>query len=204
MYEVILPIVGLTYPCISLIRAIKNKELYDKEIKEHKYESLSKIDFLAKQTKFQMPVMVGNQNVHVPVGGGSYEEWKSVGNCLTVLDGTKKHTYNLAEPTLEFNYEFEKKGDYISYYINEIDTMNTILNIHNMKNQIPITFPMKYESYSLYSPSSKKVFYIDKSLYLYDSDRQRLLRSSMFRKRLPLTFTIPVVCFGVYMFMRMG
>lgn len=166
------------FPFISLAHAIAMRPEYEKTIFECDGSAEGQELFM-QETRTQMPVYAGNQNVHIPIGGGTSTEWKSVIN-IHIIDN--KYYINFSPLN---DKPFYKGTTYLNSHAEALQLLRT----YKCENKVPIQIPMKVRHTIIPGPR----LYLDKHTGLIANNRNKLLKDIMWTRRLPGTITIPLV-----------
>ncbi len=166
------------YPLISIAHAIAMKSKYEETIFECKGDAEGK-ELFVQETHTQMPVYAGNQNVHIPIGGGTSTEWKSIINIHQI---DNKYYINFSP--------YDDEPFYTNTtYLNSYEEALQLLRTYNYEKKVPIQIPMKVRHTFIPGPK----IYLDKHTGYMDNNRIQLIKDIMWKRRLPGTFTIPLV-----------
>lgn len=171
------------YPVGSLVFSLLKQSEYESEIGTLESNITTGIILKSRETHWDAPVMVGNQNIHVPVGGGLTTEWKEVGSAVQVQSDSGNQNFLFVKPT-HIEEFFES-----TTFANQLEDAKAVLEHYNLYQHIPVTLPLQMDRYAI----SGKQVYLHQNTALIDNNRQRLLSEVMWKKRLPGTLAIPVL-----------
>lgn len=166
------------YPMISLAHAFTKSTLYEQTIFECE-GSAEGHELFVQETHNQMPIYAGNQNVHIPIGGGSVTKWKSLIN-IHVIDN--KYYINFSPLN---DKQFYKDTTYLNSHAEALQLLKT----YKCENKVPILLPIKVHHTFIPGPH----LYLDKHTGLMANNRTQLIRDIMWKRRLPGTITIPLM-----------
>lgn len=186
---------SMGYPIASAAYVFAKKDTFDSQIVAKKCTELQMIEFYARESNYNAPIYVGNQYAKIPVGGGSYSDWREVGRGARIVESSESvqdlHKYNVV---IGSKQKFPIDTNYANHYENLVP----LLESYNLKNKIPISIPMRIDSYKVPGPT----IYFDAQTCLLDNNRSALLREKMFQKRLPLTILVPSVALTAFLFLH--
>lgn len=173
------------YPVVSLIHGLKKKENYEKElileeIAENKVAEY--VNIHSKEIKMDIPMYVGNQHAHIPVGGGMRTEWESVGSGMIIPKNGYDSKYVGYYPVNDAYYKNTR-------YANNMREIGAIIDKYKLQHYFPVTLPMKMNNYAI---PGKATIFLHKRTGLFHTEQGRLLNAIMWRKRLPGTVFIPL------------
>lgn len=171
------------YPVGSFIFSLLKEAEYEKQIATLDSSKTTGIILKSRETQWNSPVMLGNQNIHVPVGGGLSTEWKDIGSAMQVQSDEGKHqNYLFVKPT-RFEEFFES-----TTFANQLGEVKPMLEHFDLYQHIPVTLPMQINRFQI----PGKQVYLHLNTGLLDNNKQRLLSEIIWKKRVPGSVTLPV------------
>lgn len=185
------------YPLVSIMISQRKKAQYESEIETLDSNKTTGIVLKSREMRWNAPVMMGNQNIHVPVGGGLSTEWKEVGSAVQMQTDSGKQIFQFVNPTNSSDF-FEQ-----TTFANQLEDVKPVLEHYGLYRHIPVTLPMQIDNYAI----PGKQVYLHLNTGLVDNNKQRLLSTVVWKKRIPGTLAIPVlatVCLGISWSMYSG
>lgn len=175
---------ALLYPSLTYYWLFpKIKPDVEKEI-EHEQQEMDGVEMWDYHNETVPPTYVNVNNIILPVGGGMNRVTKIL---LTkhISKDKKKEYFNFHQ--LEDEADI-KLGKTKSSHINTQEAFIKTFKYYNIPtDRFAINLPLKIDYYNY-----KNGFYIHK-IGLVASDKEKLVREILWRKRLPLTVTIPII-----------
>jgi hypothetical protein len=172
------------YPSLNYIKLFpKLKPTIEKEI-EHVQQEMDGIEIYTCDTKYAAPIYISLYYVNIPVGGSASKKYNLL-YAKHMSKDKKKEFYN-------FHQIKDKTDNKLNYkatkYINTEEAFLTTFKDYNIPNdQIEVTLPLKINYYNY-----KNGVYIH-NLGVSASNKDTLVKEICWRKRLPLSVTIPII-----------
>jgi hypothetical protein len=177
-------IAALLYPSLSFYWLFpKIKPDVEKEI-EHEQQEMDGVEMWDYHNEFIPPTYVNVNNIILPVGGGTDRVAKML---LTkhISKNKEKEYFNFHQIEDEVDTKLSKTK---SSHINTQEAFVKTFKYYNIPtDRFAVTLPLKIDYYNY-----KNGFYIHKN-GLVASNKEKLVKEILWRKRLPLTLTIPVI-----------
>jgi hypothetical protein len=175
---------ALLYPSLTVYWLYpKLKPEVEKEV-EHEQQEMDGVEMWDYHNKTIPPTYINLNNIIVPVGGGMDRVTKML---LTkhISKDKKKEYFNFHQIEDEADIKLSKTK---SSHINTQEAFKKTFRYYNIPtDKFAVNLPLKIKYYNY-----KNGFYIHK-LGLVASNKDKLVREILWRKRLPLTMTIPTL-----------
>jgi hypothetical protein len=177
-------IVALLYPSLTYYWLYpKIKPEVEKEI-EHEQQEMDGVEMWDYHNETVPPTYINLNNIIVPVGGGMNRVTKIL---LTkhISKDKKKEYFNFHQLEDEADIKLSKTK---SSHINTQEAFMKTFKYYNIPtDRFAINLPLKIDYYNY-----KNGFYIHK-FGLVASSKDKLVKEILWRKRLPLTMTVPII-----------
>lgn len=177
-------IAALLYPSLTVYWLYpKLKPEVEKEV-EHEQQEMDGVEMRDYHNETVPPTYVNINNIILPVGGGMDRVTKIL---LTnhISKDKKKEYFNFHQIEDETDTRLSKIK---SSHINTQEVFKKTFKYYNIPtDRFAVNLPLKIDYYNY-----KNGLYIHK-LGLVASDKDKLVREILWRKRLPLTVTVPII-----------
>ena len=177
-------IAALLYPSLTIYWLYpKLKPIIEKEVEQEQRE-MDGVEMWDYHNESIPPTYVNVNNIILPVGGGM--------NRVTKMLLTKHISKDKKKEYFNF-YQIEDKVDIKlaktkTSHINTQEAFKKTFKHYNIPtDRFAVNLPLKIDYYNY-----KNGFYIH-NLGLIASDKEKLVKEILWRKRLPLTVTVPII-----------
>lgn len=181
MYEVPF-LISFFYPTLNTIWWFpKCRPSIEKEI-IHEPAETNAIQLYEYYSQYHPPVYANVNNVSIPIGGYTTKETRSIASRHVTKNKTYSNFYQIDDK------EDIKESYKNTSHINTHEVLNTICSHYNIPlNSFPIHLPLKVKHY-----------YYKNGVYLHPlgsaaTNKEKLVKNILWRKRLPLTCTVPAI-----------
>jgi hypothetical protein len=177
-------LLALLYPSLNYVWLFpKLKPSIEKEI-QHEPLEMDGVVISDYHMETAQPVYVNVNNIMLPVGGGLYKEKKLLLTKHISKDKSKDYfNFSQIEDTEDIKQSLTKVS-----HINTQDALVKTFKYYKIPtDRFAINLPLEVKYYNY-----KNGFYIHKLGYIA-SNKDRLVKDVLWRKRMPLTMTIPTI-----------
>lgn len=175
---------ALLYPSLNYVWLFpKLKAVIEKEV-EHEPLEMDGVEISDYHTKTAAPTYVNVTNIMIPIGGGTYSEKKLL---LTkqISKDKKKEYFNFCQ--IDVTDDIKESLTKTSHINTNSALTKTFHHYRIPVSRFAITLPLEVKYYNY-----KNGFYIHRQ-YGIASNKDRLVKEVLWRRRLPLSVSIPTV-----------